>query len=185
MKPHGSWYFDGYKRVEQPKKNGKGTHSVLVYVGEYYGFKEKGLQRRLKWQTTLATVICIVTYFFAQLTPADGGMNRFVALPGILALVPMIFLVMGLFNFLIAKEKWEIRSYYAGYRRLGRFAIAQVLILAIWTLVEAGFLVVNPSSLLEELHYLLGALVSLAAAIWLVVLVRRHPAVPVQGPKVE
>lgn len=185
MKPRGSWYFDGYKREKQPRKDGKGARSVLVYVGEYYGFREKGLQRRLKWQTSLAVTASIAAYLYAQLTPAEGGMNRFVALPGILVLVPMIFLLIGLFNFLIAREKWEIRSYYAGYRRLGRFAIAQMAIMAVWALMEAGFVALNPSLFFEELHYLLGALTSLGASIWLVALVRRHPAVQVQGPRVE
>ncbi len=186
MKPHGSWYFEGYKRVEQPKKNGKGTHQVLVYVGEYYGIPDgKEAQKKLKRQTALAALICFAAYFYAQLTPAAGGMNRFVACPGILALVPIIFLAIGMFNFLTAREKWEIRVYYAGYRRIGRWGIAQAVLLALWTLAEVGFVVLNLSLFLAELHYLLGALISLAAAVWLVVLVQRNPAVVVQGPKVE
>ena len=186
MKRQGSWYFEGYKRVEEPKKNGKGTHQVLVYVGEYYGFKGgRAVQNRLKLLTTLACLSTIATYFYAQLTPAEGGMNRFVALPGILALLPMIFLVIGQVNFLTAKEKWEIRVYYAGYRRMGRWAIALVVLLALWTAIEVGFVVMNLSMLLAELHYLLAAVVSLAASIWLLVMVRMNPAVVVQGPKVD
>ena len=186
MKRQGSWYFEGYKRVEEPKKNGKGTHQVLVYVGEYYGFKGgRAVQNRMKLLTTLACLISIATYFYAQLTPAEGGMNRFVAMPGILALLPMIFLVIGQFNFLTAREKWEIRVYYAGYRRVGRWIIVQVVLLVIWTVLEVGFVVLNPSMLLAELHYLLAALVSLAASVWLLVMVRMNPAVVVQGPKVE
>ncbi len=186
MKPRGSWYFEGYKTVEQPRKNGKGARRVLVYVGEYYGLPGgKPVQNRLKLQTALDALVCVAAYLYAQLTPGEGGMNRFVGLPGILALVPMIFLLIGLFNFLTAGEKWEIRVYYAGYRRMARWGIAQAILLGLWTLVEAGFVVMNLSQFLAELHYLLGALVSLAAALRLVFLVRKHPAAVVQGPKVE
>jgi hypothetical protein len=185
MRPQGSWFFEGYKRVEQPKKNGNGTRQVLVYVGEYYGFPG-GAQvlRKRKTQSVLATVLCLFPYFYAQFFPSTGGMNRLVGLFGILALFPMIFFVMGLGNFLFAKEEWEIRVYYAGYRRMTRWGIAQAVILGLWTLAELAFLVLHRSLLAEELPYFLAALVSFGANLWLVWLVRKNPAIVVRGPEV-
>jgi hypothetical protein len=185
MKPRGSWYFEGYQREQQLRTDGT-TRSVLVYRGEYYGFPQ-GLeqQKKLKRQTTIAVVLCYLAYFYAQLTPAAGGMYRFVALPGILALVPILFLSIGMVNFWMAKEKWEVRVYYAGYRRVTRWGIALLVLLGIWTAVEIGYLVVHLSLFLSELHYLLAALVSVAAAAWLVYLVRKYPAVVIEGPQVK
>jgi hypothetical protein len=185
MKPRGSWYFDGYQREQQLNEDGT-TRSVLVYRGEYYGFAQGlELQKKQKIQTTIAVVVCYLTYFYAQLTPAAGGMDHIVALPGILALVPMLFLTIGMFNFWMAKEKWEIRVFYAGYRRVTRWGIALLVLVALWAAAEVGFLLAHLSLFVSELHYLLAALVSVAAAAWLVYLVRKYPAIVIEGPTVR
>jgi hypothetical protein len=183
MRSRGSWYFDGYQRVEQPKKDGTGTRQVLVYTGEYYGLPG-GAQplRKHKLLCSAATVLCLLPYFYAQFFPATGGMDHLVALPGILALVPIMFLVIGLGNFLFAKERWEIRVYYAGYRRMTRWSIALAVLLGLWALAEVVFVARNSSLAVEEAPYLIAALVSAAADLWLVWLARKHPAVVVQGP---
>jgi hypothetical protein len=186
MKPRGSWYFDGYQRVTRPKKNGEGTCQVLVYTGEYYGFPGGGQELgQMKKRATILTVISLICYFVAQFFPSDGGMNRLVALPGILALVPMIFVVMGLGNFLLAKEKWEIRVYYAGYRRLTRWGIGQAVLLGLWALAELVYLVLHFSQIGGEVVYFLLALLSLGANLRLLYLVRQHPAQVVEGPEVK
>jgi hypothetical protein len=185
MRSRGSWYFEGYQRVEQPKKDGTGTRQVLVYTGEYYGLPG-GAQalRTHKLLCSVATVLCLLPYFYAQLFPAAGGMNRLVAMPGILALVPMMFLVIGLGNFLFAKEQWEIRVYYAGYRRMSRWSIALAVLLGLWALAEIVFVVRNRTLIAAEALYLIAALASVAANLYLVWLVRKNPAVVVQGPTV-
>jgi hypothetical protein len=185
MKPHGSWFFDGYTRVEQPTKDGAGTRQVLVYTGEYYGLPggAEGL-RTVKRQSVIATVLCLLAYFYAQFFPSSGGMYRLVALPGILTLVPMMFLLIGLGNFLFAKTEWEIRVYYAGYRRMARWAIAQAVLLGLWAAAEIVYVALHLSLFGEELPYLMAALVSVAANLWLVLLTRAHPAVVVRGPTV-
>jgi hypothetical protein len=182
MKPHGSWYFDGYERVEQPKKDGSGTRRVLVYKGEYYGLAggAPGL-RRVKLCSAAGAALCLVAFFYAQLFPSSGGMYRLVAAPGILALVPMMFFVIGLGNFLFAREQWEIRVYYAGYRRMSRWVIALAVLLGVWVLAEAVYLILCRAQVWDELRYLLAALVSAAACLWLVRLTRGNPAVVVKG----
>jgi hypothetical protein len=184
MKPKGSWYFDGYKRVEQLNKNGT-TRQVLVYTGEYYGLAggAQGL-RQMKRLSVIAVALCLLPYFYAQFFPSTGGMEHFVALPGILALVPMMFLLIGLGNFLFSKEAWEIRVYYAGYRRMTRWGIAQAVLLGLWVLAEIVYLALHISLFVAELRYLIAALVSLAANLWLMWLVRKHPAIVVKGPTV-
>jgi hypothetical protein len=185
MRQKGSWYFEGYQRVEQLKKDGSGTRQVLVYTGEYYGLPGGAeALRAVKRQSVITTILCLLPYFYAQFFPSSGGMEHLVALPGILALVPMMFLVIGLGNFLFAKEQWEIRVYYAGYRRMSRWAIAQAVLLGLWALAELVYLALHISLFAEELPYLAAALVSTAANLWLVRLTRKHPAVVVKGPTV-
>jgi hypothetical protein len=97
----------------------------------------------------------------------------------------MLFLTIGMFNFWMAKEKWEIRVFYAGYRRVTRWGIALLVLVALWAAAEVGFLLAHLSLFVSELHYLLAALVSVAAAAWLVYLVRKYPAIVIEGPTVR
>ena len=185
MKRMGSWYFDGFKREEYTKPNGKKS-SRLVYVGEWYGFpggREEML--RLKKAAFLLTALSCIPYFYAQFNPAEGGMVHWMAIPSLLSLVPLIYMIIGLINFLPSKDKWEIRVYYSGYRRLYRSAVVVLVLMCIWIVMEAVYIVMNLSSILSELAYFLCVVASTAFLACMIVLIRRHPAVVIEGPKVE
>lgn len=184
MKRKGSWYFEGYKGVEKLDANGK-SHTELVYDGEWYGFREPGRQTWLKRRVGALSAVFAAAYLYTSLTPAGGGMWRWVGAPEVLTLLPAIFLVMALLNFLPAREKWEIRVYYAGYRRLGRSAAAILALQALTLAAELVYLGLHPGELGAEVHSLLGLLVSTGCAGALVLLRRKYPAEVVQGPKHE
>ena len=185
MSRKGSWYFDGYKRVEKEKPNGK-MGSELVYVGEYYGFNGgKKEMTDLKKKTLFLSIASLILYFYAQFNPSTGGMVHWMAIPSLLSLIPIMFLVMGFINFLPAKEKWEIRVYYAGYRRLYRSSIGTLVFLCIWAVMEAVYVLFNIGDILDELVYFLCVIASTILMAFQVRLIKAHPAVVVQGPKIE
>lgn len=185
MKPKGSWYFDGYQSVTETTPDGK-QKKKLVYTGEWYGFQGGAARlKQMKLRCLLLSLAGIACNLLAQFFPSTGGMVHWMALPSLFSLVPMIFLIVGLVNFLPSREKWEIRVYYAGYRRLGRSAGVMLLLQAVWLVMELVFVAMNLSLFLSELPYLLLVLAGAAALGAEVLLIHRVPAVVVQGPKIE
>lgn len=185
MKRPGSWYFDGYVRRERVMPNGK-TKQVLEYTGEWYGLKGgKAELSRLKLQTLSLALVAFAAYLVAQFNPSAGGMVHWLAIPSLLSLVGMIYMVVGFINFLPVKEEWEIRNYYAGYRRLRWSSWVTLVLYAIWTVMELVYTFAHLGSLLGELVYLLLAVISTAAMALEVWLIQAHPAIVVKGPRVE
>lgn len=103
----GHWIFDGYESASVPGKNGK-IKKVLIYKGEKYGLdltitKKRQLKLSFLSLGLLYTALLLLLSFF----PSAGGMDRLVGLCLILCLVPLIFLWLGLINYIIAGPLWE------------------------------------------------------------------------------
>lgn len=180
MAHRGSRFFDGY----QVEYDGQGKKS-LRYTAEWYGFSQPGQQRRLKWVVSGLILGMLACYFAAQFFPSPGGMARYMAVPSLLSLVPMIFLLMGWVNFLLAKQHWELRVYYAGYRRLTRASWCQLALLALWWAAECFYMVTHWAEIAGELGYFCCITLSTAAVTALVILLRKHPAQVVRGPEIR
>ncbi|MDD6023023.1 MAG: hypothetical protein PUC06_02135 [Oscillospiraceae bacterium] len=184
MSKRGDRYFDGYQRV--PERDAQGNvRYKLRYMDEWYGYEQADRQKKLKLAACPLTLMMLVCYFIAQLNPSLGGMMRYMAIPSLLALVPMMFVVIGLVNFLMAKQKWEKRVYYAGYRRLFRAGIVLLILLAVWLVLEIVFICMNPELLGEEVGYLLFAAASTGAETALVILLQKNPPRVVDGPTIR
>lgn len=184
MPKRGDRYFDGYQRVPETDAEGNVRYK-LKYMAEWYGYEKPGDQKKLKLAASLLTLIMLAFYLIAQFNPSVGGMVRYMAIPSLLALVPMMFVVMGLVNFLLARQKWELHVYYAGYRRLFRAGIVLLLFLAAWLALELVFICMNSDLLRGELMYLCCAIVSTASETALVVLLRKNPPRVVDGPTIR
>ena len=184
MPKQGDRYFDGYQRVQERDAQGN-VRSRLKYMAEWYGYEPAGMQKKLKLSTGLLALITLAFYFIAQFSPSVGGMMRYMAIPSLLALIPMMFVVMGLVNFLMAKQKWEKRVYYAGYRRLFRAGMILLILLAVWLVLEIVFICMNPGFLRGEIGYLICAAVSTAADAAMVVLLQKSPPRVVDGPTIH
>ena len=103
MAKRGSWYFEGYQSEEVLDRSGR-TRQRLVYRGEWYGLGLKpAALRRCKLLCLALAAVCTVVYFLINLFPGQGGMTPWVGGPCLLALVPLIFLWIGLVNFLPAR----------------------------------------------------------------------------------
>ncbi len=181
MARRGSWFFEGYEAELRPGRNGK-EKRVLVYRGEWYGLgMEPKKYRRFKLAVLGLMLALTAIYFIISFFPAAGGMTTWVGAPCLLALVPLMFMWIGLVNLLTAKEKWELRVLYAGYRRLKRWSIVLLVLMAVTLAAEAVFMIrTGPAG--PETPYFLGALACLLCGAGIFLLQRRHPATVVQGP---
>ena len=185
MAKRGSWYFEGYQSEEVLDRSGR-TRQRLVYRGEWYGLGlEPAALRRCKLLCLALAAVCTVVYFLINLFPAQGGMTPWVGGPCLLALVPLIFLWIGLVNFLPARTEWELRVLYAGYRRLKRWNIVFLALMAVTLAAEAAYMIRFPAGAVAELPYALGAAVCVGLSAGLLLLQRRHPALVVRGPDVR
>lgn len=185
MGKHGSWYFEGYQAETKLNERGR-EKRVLVYRGEWYGLGlESGAYRRYKLALLGLTVLLSILYLLINFFPAAGGMTPWVGAPCLLALVPLIFLWIGLINFLAARENWELRVLYAGYRRVKRWTLAAVVLLAVTLAAELVYIIYNPGSALQELPYLLGVAACLLCGAAVLLLIRRNPARVVEGPEIR
>ncbi len=184
MRRRGDRYFDGYERVSTTDEQGR-VRRELRYTAEWYGYEVPGQQKKLKLRSAVLTCVMLAAYFYGQLHPAVGGMVRYLAIPSLFALLPMMYLLIGLVNFLMAKEKWELRVLYGGYRRLYRSGVILLILLGIWVGMEVVFICLNPSLFLTELWYLLSACISTAAQALLVAMLYRNKPVVVEGPTIR
>lgn len=183
MAKRGSWYFEGYE--SEPVLDEKGrSRNVLVYRGEWYGLGlERAACRRYKLICLALAAALTALYLLVSFFPAGGGMTAWVGGVCLLALVPLVFLWIGLINFLIAGEEWELRVFYAGWRRLLRWNGA-FLALMVFTLgAEVVYMVRHAAGAGAEVPYLLGLLACTACSAGLLWLQRRKGAGVVRGPE--
>jgi hypothetical protein len=184
MKRVGSRFFDGYQAELVPGKDGKGHRRSLVYCGEWRGVAggQKTLNR-VKLLCASVTAGLIAAYFYIGLNPSAGGMDRYVAAPGIVALVPMIFLVIGVVNLLISKEKWERRVYYSGYRRIRNSTVCLLIFISLSFVAECVYIALHPDEFAGEFKYAAGLVFCIACACALLAIQRKYPVVIVEGPR--
>ena len=184
MAKRGSWFFEGYESETMTGPNGKEKH-VLVYRGAWYGLGlETGKYRLCKLAFLCLVLVLTAAYLLISFFPSAGGMTRWVGAPCLLALVPLMFMWIGFVNFLAARDKWEARVHYAGYRRLGRWTYVFLLPMAVTAVAEIVFMIrTGPAA--AEIPYLLGVLVCLACAVGICLLQRRFPVTVVQGPDIK
>lgn len=184
MAKKGSWFFDGYQAHYELNARGK-KKRVLTYTGEKYGITGPLPLKRARLLVSLDILLTTVLLLLINFFPGVGGMTNWIAIPCIWALVPMIFLYVGLYNFLTCGERWMIRQYYAGYRRIARWAIAELVLMAYVAAAHVVFLFLHPACFPGELYYTLGALSCAALSAGLVLLTRKCPAYVVEGPTIK
>ncbi len=185
MAKRSSWYFEGYEAHYEIDETGK-RKRVLEYTGPLYGLGITGpAYRRVKALIAAEVLGYVACLLLVNFFPGQLGMVRWVGVPCLWALVPAIFMVMGLFNFLTVGEKWMTRQWYAGFRRIQRWSVA-ALVLMVWVAVAHIVLMVRyPSCFPGELPYLLGVLACIALLVALLWYGRRHPVQAVEGPKIR
>lgn len=171
------WYFQGWERRED--EAGK---KAFVYTGEYYTFP--GGLRPLKAPAVGMAAALTALYLLAALFPAAGGMWRVAAIPQLLEIIPLVYLVIGAVCLLRAREPLTFRDLYASWRRMERASLWSLGFTALMVLAELVFLFLAAASvsLPRELLYLLGELCCAALSFALYRFLKRHPYIPSVSP---
>ena len=166
------WYFQGWERREVI-----GGRTELVYTGEVYTFP--GGLRPAQKRCLLYSAPLLVLYALIALLPPSGGMWRIAAIPQLLELIPLIYLVMGLIRLLLAKEPLTFRDWYASWRRLGVAAVGSAVFTAAMVLAEIVFILwFSGGAVGAEIPYLLAEIACFALSLALAVYIRKHPCTP-------
>jgi len=163
------WYFQGWER--RTDDNGK---AVFVYTGEHYTFPA-GLKNVRSVCAPLALAV-IAAYAVLALNPSPGGMWHIAAIPQLLELIPLIYMVMGLVKLLTVKEPLTYRDWYASWRRLGTAAVGSAVLTACMVLAELVYMVMYARGAVgPELPFFLPELGCFALSFALADYIRRHP----------
>lgn len=112
-------YFEGYEKVEVDKKNGKGKTMKYVYRGNYFHVKKSAEEtRKYKVFYTIFFLIYMVFYFYTSFLDTDASHTMYVGLISLMLLIPEVYCINGIWNFLSSKEYMEQRKYAFGLKRI-------------------------------------------------------------------
>ncbi len=165
------WYFQGWER--QVDANGQ---KQFHYTGEYYSFP--GGTKALKGPCGAMTAALTVLYLIIAFLPSAGGMWRIAAIPQLITIVPLLYLIMGTICLLRAPERLTYRDYHTSWRRMKGASVCCVITTGAMVIVEIVFLCLGMSevgTIGREILYLLGELGCLALSALLVWFIRKHP----------
>ncbi len=177
-----NWYFRNWQYQEVEVKEAK-KKKKLVYVGEYYSFNldRRGLLR-LKAAYIAATVVLYAIYLSFLLSPSLGNRITYIGGPTMLALVPLIFIGMGVGSLTVAKPDMHYRSYYSSVIRLKRFSLIAAGLIAIGTVGQIVYMIQSSdvikalSNWWLELWWAVGSVLCIAILVSMWYMLRRFPA---------
>ena len=163
------WYFQGWER--RADENGK---TVFVYTGEYYLLPTG----RPKLVTGALTAALLAAYLTTALLPSAGGMWRLAAVPQLLELIPLVYLVMGLVCLLRVQDPMTYRDYHASWRRSSRASLVSAVFTAGMAVVEIVYIILyTGGGIASEIPYLLMELGCFVISLLLWLYIKRHPCV--------
>lgn len=138
----GDWYFEGYKGVMVPRRNGRGMKRELVYIGTYYHFDRPSAGiRRLKIAFVLLYVLALTAYLALNLAPFTAVAFPAVGIPLLLAVIPMIYHGIGIVSLCFAPEEMTIRNRYSSIRRIKRAVCVGLAFSAMTMVGDLWFLI--------------------------------------------
>ena len=172
-----NWFLRGWEYRDGPDGKG-GAKRRLVYTGEYYRLCIPAQKRpRVKALAAALWLAVAGVYLGFETTLTQGGLAWYAGAPCLLALLPLFYLTLGVWNFCRAEAYFTFRRCYAAYTRLrvgGRLA---ALLLGLGALGQTVF-VARYGRLLRlgpELFLLFGALFCALGAGALALLARKVP----------
>lgn len=106
MKTWKDTFEENYSAVEVPCRNRRGFKIKYVYTGLWYRWKaDPAALRRIKCLTAAACAAGIALFMAASLQDSSLNYARYVSLTGTLSIAALLFEVIGIGQFLAAKEK--------------------------------------------------------------------------------
>ena len=176
MKSGRRWYFKDYERRVSVTPSGH-KRSELVYTGDYYAicFPDAGMRKRYKCIFTALYILGVVSYLFVSLRPTLVARSLWVSVPHMAALIPLIYMGMALFNFLLAGEKWPYRLVKTISMRAGWTSRACAALTGISSLAYAALSAACRSFDIQDARLLLLLLCETAMAAWVMHFQKKYP----------
>ena len=155
VKRQQNWYLRGWEY--RPTENGQ----KLVYVREYYHLTApKPLRLRQKLLMAALYLLQCVVYIGFETVPAQGGFVWYAGAPCLLAVIPLFYLGLGVWNYVRCEEYFTFRRQHAAFFRLRIGSLACLCLFGIGALGQTVFLLRYGTMLNQkpEWFLLLGAL---------------------------
>ena len=171
------WFLRGWERRDVTAANGR-TRRRLVYTGEYYKLSVPEPKRtRAKLLAALLCIAMIGVYLGFETTLTQGGLVWYAGAPCLLALLPMFYLTLGVWNFVRTEPYFTYRRQYAAYTRLRIGGKLTSLLLSAGAIGQAVFLLRygHLLRLVPELFLLFGAVFCAVCALCLTRLTKHIP----------
>lgn len=172
-----NWYLRGWEYRAVTKKNGK-TGRALVYTGEYYRLAmDKKRRRTMKTAAVAVYVLMCAVYLGFETTLSQGGFVWYAGAPCLLAVLPLFYLGLGVFNLAASEEYFTYRRMRATFTRIRVGGKLSTLLLGLGAVGQTVFVVIyqNVLPLKPELVMLFGALFCCACAIAILILEKHTP----------
>lgn len=167
QKKEQNWFLRGWEYQDVPAGDGR-AKKRLVYTGEYYKLSIPSEKRpRVKLLAALLCLAMLGVYLGFETTMTQGGLVWYAGAPCLLAILPMFYLALGVWNFVRAEAYFTYRRMYAAYTRMRVGGKLTCLLLGLGAVGQLVFLMKYGRALRlgPELFMLFGALFcSLCAA---------------------
>lgn len=167
-----NWYLRSWVQQEI---NGK---KQLVYTGEYYKLLlDPSARRNAKIAAAALYVLLCSVYLGIETTLSQGGLVWYAGAPCLLAVIPLFYLGLGVWNLVRTEEYFTYRRRYAAFTRLRIGGWGSCILLGFGTLGQAFFLLQyrHLLSLKPELIFLFGALICFLLSAALLILKKNTP----------
>ncbi len=178
MKKEQNWYLRGWEYRDVPGPNGPKRR--LVYVREHYRLDLTEKRRtRVKLLAGLTYLLACGVYVGFETTMTQGGLAWYAGAPCLLAVIPLFYLGLGVWNLARAEEIFTFRRKYAVFTRLRVGGWAAAVLLGLGALGQGVFLIRYGKALElgPELWMLGGSAFDAVCAGALAVLAGRLPCV--------
>lgn len=171
-----NWYLRGWVYEETIGPRGA-RQRKLVYQGERYVADLTPVRfRRLKLLFAALTLILCVLWLTFSLLAGLGSRTVYAGACAALALIPLIFHCMALYNLLLAEREMTFRHYYAAFQRMSVTTPVMTLLLAESFVGQAVFMLLHrglPLIWWREWLWLAGTLVGALLSLTMFLIRRR------------
>ncbi|MBQ1820671.1 MAG: hypothetical protein II117_03605 [Clostridia bacterium] len=132
-------FVEDYKTIEYTNEKGRRKYKT-EYIGQWYVPEiSEERQRRLHVFLWIASLIAVVSLAGGLLMPYAADSELYVVLPCAVALFPGLYMAMGLLTLPKIGKKMERMVYEHGYLRIGRSALAMLVLVGIGVIGTAVY----------------------------------------------
>ena len=163
------WYLRGWEYRENIDADGH-CRGGLVYTGEYYSFGLSGDHfRQLKIRYLVLTAALLFCYVLCSLDTPTGSRSVWGG-ACILAIIPLMYLLLGMCSLLRAKPEMTYRDRHLSWYRIHYSSMASVLLLAVAAVGQVIFILRLPSPPAADIRWLAGQIISLVLSIAILII---------------